>query len=269
MIKKLSSILVLIGGILFAQKTDLEKEKIKNSPKSVEESFTKALIRANIIEDYIQEYHTKTNYNSNSYINQKEYFSDSGELLYTENYTYNEDGKLIKIEMNTSDETLTKVRDFEYNSEGFKEIISENEIIVSEIVYKLIDNKIAYQKETSFIGDELFTERFNEYDKDLLVKTNVKYGKDGYVVNYKYNKNQLAIEEVVLDLKGNLVSKKRRIFDDYNNIIEENLYDSTGRLRTNNRIKYEYDDKGNWIIRTQFANNLEQPVSNSKRTIRY
>ncbi|MBS7334126.1 MAG: hypothetical protein KIG88_11075 [Weeksellaceae bacterium] len=269
MIKKFSSILVLIGGILFAQTSDLEKEKIKNSPKSVEESFTKALIRANIIEDYIQEFHTKTSYNAKGFINVKEYYSDAGDLLFTENFTYDDLGKLVKRELISNDESITKIHDFEYTSEGYKETLSENEIIVSEIVYKIVEDKIVHQKETYFLEEGIFTERTNEYKGDLLIKTNVKYGKEGYVVSYKYNQNQLPIEEVVHDLKGQLVSKKRRMFDEKGNIVEENLYDNSGRLKTNNRINYVYDDKGNWTLRTQYANNLEQPVSNSKRTIRY
>ncbi|RLZ06495.1 hypothetical protein [Faecalibacter macacae] len=269
MIKKYSSILILVGGILFAQTTDLEKEKINNSPKSVEESFTKAIIRANIIEDYIQEFHTKTSYNTKGNINQKEHYSDTGDLLYTENYTYNDEGKLVKIEMTTEDQSFTKIHDFEYTTDGYKEIKSENETVIAETLYKIVDNKIVYQKDTSLLENGIFTERTNEYKGEQLLKTDVKYGKDGYVVNYKYNQNLLPIEEVVYDLKGKLVSKKRRKFDEKGNIIEENLYDSTGRLKTNNRIKYEYDTNGNWTVRTQFANNLEQPVSNSKRTIRY
>ena len=269
MIKKFSSILVLIGGILFAQTSDLEKEKLNNSPKSVEESLTKALIRANIIEDYIQEYYTKTSYNSKGFINQKEFYSEAGDLLFTEHYTYNDNDKLTKIEMSSNDESITKISDFEYTSDGYKETKSENDIIIAEVIYKLDGDNIIYQKETSFLKDGIFTERSNEYKNNQLVKTEVKYGKDGYVVNYKYNQNQLPIEEVILDLKGKLVSKKRRLFDEKGNIIEENLYDATGRLKTNNRIKYEYDNNGNWILRTQFANNLEQPISNSKRTIRY
>lgn len=270
MIKKFSLIFSLVGGILFAQNTDLEKEKIINSPKFVEESFTKAIIRANIIEDYIQEYYTKTKYNTFGNISEKEFYSEAGELVFTETYTYDTENKLIKSEMINPEENFIVIKDYEYTPEGYKETKSENDIIIAINEYKIDANKkMIYQKETSMLEDGIFTERKNEYHQDQLIKTIVNYGKDGYTVTYKYDQNNLPIEEVIHDLKNNLVSKKRRKYDDKLNLIEEYLYDSTGRLKTNNRIKYEYDEKGNWTTRTQYANNLEQPVSNTKRTIRY
>lgn len=270
MYKKYSSILILISGILFAQTTDLEKDKIFKNPHLVEESFTKAFIKTNIIEDYIQEYHTKTYYNPEGNKKNKEYFSENGDLLYTETFTYTEDQKLIKSELSDPERNMVVIKDYEYNSDGFVETKSENEIVTVVNEYKINDQgNIIYNKETSLIDNNIFTEKTNEYKNNQLIKTVVKYGKDGYIINYKYNQLSQPIEEVIFDLKNNLVSKKRRKFDEKSNIVEEFLYDSQGKLKTNNRILYEYDENKNWLKRTQYANNIEQPISNTMRTIKY
>lgn len=270
MIKNIGYIALFFGGILFAQKNDLASNNIVGTPKNIEESNTKAIIKANIIEDYLQEYHTKIEYNSDGFITKKNHFNASGDPVFSETYTYDGNNKLIKIESITDDESFVIINDYEYFDTGYKIVVSENDIIVKETVYTT-DNKgnILSEMETSFIQENLITNRVNEWKNNQMIKTKVTYGKDGYIVNYKYDANGLAIEETIFDLKDKLVSKKRRKFDDKKNLIEENLYDSTGRLKTNSRILYVYDEKGNWTKRTQFANNLEQPISNATRTIRY
>lgn len=270
MMKKISSLLLLMGSLAFGQITDLSLHQLKGEPKTIEESNSKAIIRANIIEDYIQEYHTKTTYNTKGFIAKVEHYSSSGDLAFTEEYTYNENGKLVMIEGINPDESLTIIKDYEYFENGYKEITSENDIIVKEINYTLdAQQNIVAEKEIAYTPGEQITERFHTYKDNKLMQTKVVYGKDGHFVSYKYDAKGLCIEEVVTDLKNKNISKKRRKFDDNNNIIEENLYDATGRIKTNHRILYQYDEKGNWNKRTQFANQLEQPISNTLRTIRY
>lgn len=270
MIKKISSLIILIGSILSAQTTDLEKNKILNNPKSVEESNSKAIIKANFIEGYLQEYYTKTYYNTKGFLTKKEHYNDSGDLIFVDEYSYNNNNLIEKIESNDTNEQLLIIKDYEYFDNGFKELSSENDVIVKDITYQLGPNKeIISEKEINYANNNQMIERFNEFLNNNVIKTNVKYGKDGYNIQYKYDKANLPIEEVIYDLKNNLVSKKRRKFDEKKNIIEENLYDNTGKLKTNNRISYEYDEKGNWVKRTQYANSLEGPISNATRTIRY
>lgn len=270
MMKKFSSLFLLIGSLAFGQMNDVELNNLKDAPKSIEESNSKAIIRANIIEDYIQEYHTKTSYNSKGKITKIEHYSTNGDLAFTENYTYNDDGKIIVIEGINPDETLSIIKDYEYNSQGYKEITSENEIIVKEIEYIVDDqNNVISEKELVYNQGNQLTERFHTYKDKKLVQSKVVYGKDGHFISYKYDAKGLAIEEVLTDLKNKPISKKRRKYDENNNIVEENLYDSNGRLKTNNRILYQFDEKGNWNKRTQYANQLEEPISNTIRTIRY
>lgn len=270
MLKKITSLIILFGGLLMAQTTDYEKDKIKNQPKSIEESFTKAVIRANIIEDYSLEYHTKTSYNKAGYITQKDSYSESGDLIYAESYTYDEQNRITKIETTNPTQDFTVIRDFEYHDTGYTETKSENEVVVMVTTYVLnAKNQIISQKETNYIDENLVSERINEYQNNVIAKTDVRFNNGGYTVKYKYNAQNLPVEELVYDLKNKLVSKKIRAYNDHQNIVEENLYDNHGKLKTNHRIKYEYDDKGNWVTRTQYANSIEEPISNAKRTIRY
>lgn len=270
MIKNIFHLAFLLGGILFAQKNDWAANNIVGHPKNIEESNTKAIIRANLIEDYIQEYHTKVEYNLDGYITKKNHFNASGDPSFTEIYTYDSNQRLLKIESTTEDENFVIIKDYEYTDQGYKITESENDIVVKETLYTTDQQgNILAEKETSFLQENLVTTRVNEYQNNKLTTTKVTYGKDGYIIHYKYDANGLPIEEVIMDLKNKLVSKKRRKFDDKKNLVEEFLYDTTGRLKTNSRILYQYDDKGNWIKRTQFANNLEEPISNATRTIRY
>lgn len=270
MIKKYSSLIVLIGGILFAQTNDLQKNKINNQPKLIEESNTKAIIKANIIDGYLQEYYTKTFYNTAGYITKREFYNDNGDLTFTESFSYRKNNILEKIEGTNPDENFIIIKDYEYSPNEYKEITSENEIIVKEIIYQLNDNQdIINEKEINYTGDNQIILKTNEYQGKNRIKTTVNYGKDGYLIHYKYDKSNLPVEEAIYDLKNKLVSKKRRIFDEKENLIEENLYDNNGRLKTNSRIIYQYDENGNWNKRTQYANTIEQPISNTIRTIKY
>lgn len=270
MMKKISALCILISSLAFGQGISVSDTSLKSSPKTIEESNSKAIIRANIIEDYIQEYHTKTMYNSNQSIATVEHYSSEGDLAFTEKYTYDEQGKLMMIEGINPDETLTIIKDYEYSPDGYKEITSENEVVVKEIEFTTDSSgKVLSEKEIAFHQGNQITERFHTYKNDQLIQSKVTYGKDGHIITYKYDAKGQLIEDVIVDLKNKPISKKRRRFDENNNIVEENLYDMNGRLKTNNRILYEYDEKGNWTKRTQYANQHEEPISNTIRTIRY
>lgn len=270
MIKHFNTIVLLMGSMLFAQVTDLSKENIKDFPKNIEESTTKAVIRANMIEGYNQDLHQKTAYNSSGMIKSREIFNDSGDLMYTESYTYDEQNRILKIETLSDDETNYFLKEYEYTANGYTMTFSEHDALIQTIEYQLDQDKnIISQKETSYVGNEYTTLKTNEYKNGLLVKQNVKFGNDGNVITFKYNDKNLPIEEVIYDLKNRLVSKKRRAYDEQKNIIEEYMYDQSGRIKMTHRIKYIYDEKGNWTTRTQYTNSIEEPISNSKRTIRY
>ena len=268
--KHLNTFFLLMGGLLFAQINDLTKENIKDYPKNIEESTTKAMIRANMIEGYHQESHHKTTYNSLGLIKTRDAFNESGDLMYTETYSYDEQNRLIKIETLNDEETMNFLKEYEYTENGYTMTFSDHDILLQTIEYQLDDEKrIINQKETSYTGEVHVTTKSNEYKNDLLIKQTVKFGNDGNIITFKYNDKKLAIEEVIYDLKNRLVSKKRRAFDENNNIIEEYVYDQSGRVKMTHRIKYNYDNKGNWTTRTQYSNSIEEPISNSKRTIKY
>ena len=267
--KKLGLLILLASNFALAQKNDLQKNNLLSNPKIVEESNTKAIVRASLVEGYMQDYYTKTYYNVDGFITKIENYTENGELNTTDFYTYN-DQKLILIERKNPDETFKITKEFTYVDNGYIETTKENDILVLEKIYVLDQNKnIVSEKENNLVEETITSHRQNEYQNNRLVITTVNYGKDGYVVNYKYAKAEIPSEEVVYDLKNQLVSKKLRKFDEKGNIIEENYFGPDGKLRANNRILYEFDDKGNWIKRTQYANQIDTPISNAIRTIKY
>lgn len=262
-------ILLLSSNIIFAQKNDWQKNNLQSNPKIIEESNTKAIIRANLVEGYMQDYYTKTYYNTDGFIAKIENFSENGDLNTTDFYTYN-DQQLILIERKNPEESFKITKEFAYVDNGYIETTKENGILIAEKIYMLDQNKnILSEQENNLIEETITSKRQNEYQNNKLVKTTVTYGNDGYIVNYKYSNAEIPAEEIVYDLKNKLVSKRLRKFDEKGHIIEENYFGSDAKLRTNNRILYEFDEKGNWIKRTQYANDIDTPISNTIRTFKY
>ena len=117
--------------------------------------------------------------------------------------------------------------------------------------------------------NDVFVEKKYDYQNDFLVKTSVKYNQGSYTLDYKNDAKGNPTEELYIDKNNKLINKYIRKFDTNNNIIEESTFGADGKLTNVSTIKYQYDDKKNWTKRTQYASKIDQPISNTTRTIRY
>ena len=198
--------------------------------------------------------------------------------------------KLIKEEYEeyyTNDESTVKRKSFiyEYDDKGYKtkkKIVLPNGKIRDEIIYKYNSKGQLIRIEKNIGGeDAIFSEENYEYDAGGNI---IVIGYDGYRnianVYLKYNdRNQL------IELRGPIIS------DEYSGDpipdvkVGENIsyyeYDSKGNLigeryTTTKRemkwidsgyIRYESDDKGNWIKSIKFQDT--DPISITLRTIEY
>jgi hypothetical protein len=271
MLKNIALITLLFSGLAWGQKSELLQNEIKDHPSFIEESMQKAKIRMKQIEGYDLEYYTKSTYNKDGNALKREYFNQAGERTFSESFNYNENGKIATREIKSEDETLIFTFDYSYTTDGFTMTKSENDVNVSKTEYKLDANQnIIYEKETNLLEDaEIFTEKVNQFQNNHLIKSTVRYNQGSYTLDYKNDANGNATESFYYDKSNKLVNKYLRKFDVNNNLIEETTFDQTGKIINVSTIKYQYDDKKNWTKRTQYVKDIDQPISNTTRSIRY
>jgi len=265
MLKNIALITILFSGFAFAQKSELQQNDVLGNPTFIEESMQKARIRMKFIEGYETEYYTKSTYNKDGNPTKRDYFDEAGNKTFAETFNYNESNKLISREMKNNDESLVFNFDYEYTTDGYIVTKSENDVNVSKTEYKLDQNQnVTYERETNLLEDsDVFIEKTFQYQNGFLVKTLVKYNQGTYTLNYKND------AETYMDKNNKQVNKYVRKFDENNNIIEETVIDETGKVKNISTIKYQYDNHKNWVKRTQYAKDIDQPISNTTRTIRY
>ena len=87
-------------------------------------------------------------------------------------------------------------------------------------------------------------DKFGQIEKgNVLVDSSAVYTDDG---RFKiYNEKGNKIEENYYNSNGRLIYKNTYKYDEKGNIIEENYYNSNGRLYS--KATYKYDEKGNMI----------------------
>lgn len=262
---------ILFSGLAFAQKSEIEKNKVNGKPTSIEESMQKASIRMQQITGYELQYHTKSIYNKDGNPISREYFNEDGNRVSSENFTYNEDNKISSSEMKSEDETLKFYFQYEYTEDGYTIVKSENDVNILQTEYKLDNNQnVIYEKETNLFEEgNLFTEKKYEYTGGFLTKTIVKYNNGFHTLLYKNDALGNAVEEQYMDKNNKLIYKFVRKFDKNQNITEEITYDTNGKITNSSQIMYEYDEQKNWIKRTQYTSKIDEPISNTLRTIRY
>ncbi|GEM50458.1 hypothetical protein EB1_02480 [Empedobacter brevis NBRC 14943 = ATCC 43319] len=271
MLKKITLIPLLISGFAFAQKSELEQNDIIGHPNYIEESMQKARIRVMHIEGYDLEYYTKSTYNKDGNPVKRDYFDEAGNTTFSESFHYNESNKLISRELKNEDGSLVFIFDYEYTTDGYIVIKSENDVNVLKTAYKLDTHQnVTYERETNLLEDtDVFIEKNYQYQNGFLIKTLVKYNQGSYTLDYKNDAKGNPLEEVYTSKDNKQVNKYLRKFDDNNNIIEETTLDETGKIKNVSTIKYQYDEHKNWTKRTQYVKHFDQPISNTTRTIRY
>lgn len=270
MFKQIVVLSLFITSISFAQKSEIQKNKIAGNPTFIEESMQKAQTRMNQITGYELEYYTKSTYNKDGNPIKREYLNEDGTRSFSENFVYNDAGKLTLREMKNEDESLIFTFDYEYTENDYVVIKSENDVNIQRNEYKLDeDGNIIFEKEINLLEENIFIEKKYTFKNGLLVKTEVKYDKENYTLEYQNDQNGNPKEELYIGKDKKMISKFIRKFDSNQNMIEEVTLDQNGKTKNISTIKYLYDDQQNWIKRTQFVKDIDQPISNTTRTIRY
>ena len=130
----------------------------------------------------------------------------------------------------------------------------------NDLTEENLKGKVKSIKETLYEA----VDKFGQIEKgDVLVDSSAVYTDDGHFKIYNEKGNK--IEENYYNSNGRLYSKTTYKYDEKGNIIEENHYDSNGRL--DSKYTYEYDKNNNWTQRIEYKNTIPHRIT--ERIIEY
>ena len=295
---------ITVLNIGFAQylKQDYPITNLKGKVKSVKEAPFIAIEKFGNIEKgkrergefptWEQDYGFITTYDNKGNIIEKKCFNSDGSIMkkltfdyndkgniiklniyknendeYTETYKYDENTNQIEKKCYKSDGSFMRKISIKYDDKGNKiEEVYEAKGDTSNDIYKYDDkgNNI----ESGFLSNGTFILEFAyTYDEIGKIKEKKCYNNDGIlfiVENYKYDINSMIIEKIVVENDEKAITTYK--YDFYGNLIEENSCCTDGK-NDNQFFKYEYDNKGNWISKTIFHNQI--PTFIIEREIKY
>ena len=207
--------LLLTQLSFFNENKKLEYQTIKE-PKSGHITEERTFNQAGFLENT-----TFYHYLPDGKLEKKEIVSNENKLLLSCSYKYNNEGKLIKIDIQNSEEKKKNVIIYDSSMESaVHSIYSENGELLSS--YKENSKNVI----------------FCEYQNGLIQKS------------ITYNKNNNNSEESTFDNLGKLISSK--IFDTTNALKEEKLYNQ-GKLL--HRHVYRYNKQGLKIEKLEYSGN--------------
>lgn len=122
-------------------------------------------------------------------------------------------------------------------------------------------------------GDGQLVKRFlHEYDADHRVRKTVGFNGDGsieYQAMHRYDNDALSEEVLIYKEDGKLEDRFINYYLKSKLITSELRYKADGHLYSKVNHSYEYDEKGNWTVRTSTEDAIEtSSVSSPHRVIR-
>lgn len=166
----------------------------------------------------------------NTTLQQEVVFAASGELDYTDLYSYDSDGNLLE-----------RAR---YGPGGVPRWWTQYE-------HDTAQNRMLW---TTYYSDgRILRQGEEQYDEDgrLALEVHRDEVKETYQeVRYAYDTQGRPISERTSDSDGSLLSVRRIRYDELGNIAEETESRFDGTLTRRVLYQYRYDERGNWIERT-------------------
>lgn len=185
---------------------------------------------------------TRSKYDNKGNVIELKGCDEDGKSCYKIKYKYDNKGNVIK-KIELGDFPL-KIK-YKYDNHG--KMIERN-------YYKFhgsLSSKVTYRYNAN--GDCVEVNSFDAKGKLRIKNT------------YKYDDNGNCIEEKVLDFFDSEIIIWHTIkYDQYNNELEYNYYDSKGISSTRYSYIYEYDKNGNWIKNISYNNNSPKYVEERK-----
>ena len=113
-------------------------------------------------------------------------------------------------------------------------------------------------------GSSLDIKYTHKYDEDGNKIESNSYKSDGSLsIKYifKHDEDGNLIEMNIYKSDGSLDSRYTSKYDEDGNKIESNNYESDGSLYSKETYKYDFDNKGNWIKKVLFENEVPKYIS--------
>lgn len=243
-------LLFLIPIITFAQnlKNDWQKENLKGKVKSVK-SVTYQYVNNNGKMErgaLLPHFNTLEEYNSKGFKIKGSRFSDKGKTTSAWLYSYDENNYLTKVEIFNDKSQIEEVLKYTFEPKAQTETVigyNANGVVSGQqiITYNDKGNKI----------NELSLNANNEF----LLNQSITYDSKQNVSEKKFEDKEG--KRVVLEY----------VYDDKNNVIQENYYGEGKQLYGQKIFSYKYDNQGNWIERTESIYEVERVMT--QREIEY
>ncbi|WP_299837249.1 hypothetical protein [uncultured Tenacibaculum sp.] len=152
--------------------------------------------------------------------------------------------------------------------------VENSDKLIYRWIYSYNEKGLKIKDEIYDASDKLTLERFFKYDE----KGNKIERTQKYVYNpdtalnkrtFEYDESGRNIRINTYDPFGkNIKSHYDFVYDDGGNKIEENILNPNGKLTSKWIYKYEFDEKGNWIKKTEFDQGIF-PKNIIERTYEY
>lgn len=191
------------------------------------------------------------------------YFSD-GSIKTETRSKYDNKGNVIELKGCDEDGKSCTIIKYKYDNKGnvIKEIELGDFPLITKYKYdnhgKMVERN--YYKPNGSLSNKN-TYRYDANGNCVEVNSFDTKGKLQFKYRYKYDDNGNCIEEKVSDFfDGEIIIWHTIKFDQYNNELEYNYYDSNGILSTKYSYIYEYDKNGNWIKNISYNNNSPKYV---------
>jgi len=235
-------------NVTFATESKTEfitKTAIKGNPKSVEQTYYKAVNLTKTLTEEDVEYAFFSKITKEGYIMENIRYGSRKNLLEKTTFSYNENHNLINVSSYDSAENILFQRIYIYNKKEQlieREDISKDNSIYEREIYKYINN-VTY---IYFYDSDGKLKYYNTHEKDSIKKEDILYLSDGKPISkkqYEYDDNgKLVRYRSYYIPENNLQEDVIYKYDDIGNLLE--IFLPLDFQIPNRRITYKYDDRG-------------------------
>ena len=237
--------------------TDWQKANLKGKAKLVHETTFLAAKKFGEISKVSFLSKDVNHYNKQGYLIERDYYDSINILLGKTIYKYTQTNKLIEEREYDESGKLTLRKAYQFNSDGsVNHILLRNE---EDVIIGSLDYHYSVEKDNRVVGiskyenDNLTETSLNVYDKNNLLKLEIFYDSEGYLMHtfyYYYNNEKLT--SGLFELYSRETNTKHKFANYY--------------------YYYEYDSKGSWVskrIKIDYIDSNNQDYTITEREIEY
>ena len=249
-----------------------EIRKLKGEVKSVKIALFRAVGESGMAREERPKQTLISSYDRSGNKTETLIYDAEGGLMQVYRYLYDSRDNLIVRSSYLPNGTRIQKDTYKYDSKGnLIENLRNNFFLQQHTTFYVdYDKKSREQKVTRCDSDgEILAVRSFSYDRQGN-KNEVSEDIELETLSYYssvYDRNGNEIESYEHDSEGNIVSRLVTEYDNNDQVIERISYRADGSTIRHKSYEYQYDQKQNWIKKTEFQNSI--PLSISIREIEY